>query len=258
MLYVLQLATSTGVAFPSVGPLTFAAAGSHWATLIPIIVVAVLVILNVLGGGKVLTLYVQALFSGAPVTVFQLVGMVFRRVDTRTVVFSHIRATRAGLKTSIDQLESWYLGGIYLPSLITAMIAAQSARIPLTFDQAIAIQKAGRDVVDDVQSSVNPKEWTFPDAAAGREAIAINAQDGGRVRFKFTLVLRTNLGRVLTGASAEMLGQRVEAALKHLIASMPDHREVFAMGDQLAAGVAAMRLDAGAAYEILELRVLPA
>src|SRR5690606_19308211 len=99
----------------------------------------------------------QALLSGAYVKMTDLIGMKLRKVDIRTIVYSRIRAVKAGKNISTNQLETHYLAGGRVPNVVSALIAADKAKIELDFDTACAIDLAGRDILDAVNTSVNPK-----------------------------------------------------------------------------------------------------
>ena len=129
-----------------------------------IITVAILVLLFFVGSA--ISLWVQALVSGARVGLFTIVFMRFRKVPPKLIVNSKIMAVKAGLDFSTDSLESHYLAGGNVSRVVQALIAADKANIELEFNRAAAIDLAGRDVLEAVQMSVNPKVIETPMIAA--------------------------------------------------------------------------------------------
>lgn len=119
-------------------------------------VVGLALLIGVFLIGQFINLYIQALLSKAPVGILELIGMRLRKVDIRTIVFSRIRAVKSGLPLSTNELETHYLAGGRVPNVVSALIAAQKARIDLDFDTSCAIDLAGRDILDAVNTSVNP------------------------------------------------------------------------------------------------------
>lgn len=202
-----------------------------------------------------LGLYIQALFSGAKVGLAELVGMRLRKVDAKIIVFSRIRATKAGLPISTDQLETHYLAGGRVPNVITALIAARSAKIPLDWDTACAIDRAGRDIVDAVQTSVNPKVIDCPAQNGPRSTIDAVAQDGIQLKAKARVTVRTNIGRLVGGATEETIIARVGEGIVTTIGSAISHKAVLENPDQISKTVMAKGLDAGSAFEILSIDI---
>ena len=124
------------------------------------------------------SMWLQARLSGAKVSFAELIGMTLRKVNARTIVVSRITAARAGLSLTTSQLESHYLAGGRVPNVVRALIAADRANITLTFDTATAIDLAGRDILEAVQTSVNPKVIDCPDPTKGKDTVDAVAQDG--------------------------------------------------------------------------------
>ena len=154
-------------------------------------------------------LYIQALASGANVELLQLIGMTFRRVNARTIVDSRIMAKKAGLDYDTQQLEAHYLARGNVPNVIRALIAADKAKIELGFDMACAIDLAGRDVLDAVRTSVNPKVIDCPDPTKGRQTIDAVAMDGIQLKAKARVTVRANIERLVGGESESRLIEAV-------------------------------------------------
>ena len=202
-----------------------------------------------------LNLYIQALFSHARVGLTELIGMKLRKVDARTIVFSRIRAVRAGLNISTNELETHYLAGGRVPSVINALIAADRARIELPWNIACSIDLAGRDIQDAVNTSVNPKVIDVPNPSLGRGTIDAVAQDGIQLRARARVTVRANIQRLVGGATEETIIARVGEGIVTTIGSSPTHKAVLENPDRISKTVLAKGLDSGTAFEILSIDI---
>lgn len=228
-------------------------------SIIPIIVmgviaIAVFVILIVLF--KFGSLWIQAASSGAKISMFSLVGMWFRRVNAEVIITSLIMAKKADLKVTEEWLEAHYLarGNVY--NVVRALIAASRANIPLNFQKAAAIDLAGRDVSDAVQTSVNPKVIDCPrQRSSGKTTIDAVAQNGIQLRVRARVTVRTNIERVVGGATEETVVARVGEGIVSAIGSSASHKQVLAQPNLISKAVLAKGLDAGTAYEILSIDI---
>jgi uncharacterized protein YqfA (UPF0365 family) len=224
--------------------------------LIIVLIVAALVgVVLVFVIGQFLSLYIQALLSNAHVSLLEMVGMRLRKVDVRTIVMSRIRAVKAGLDVPTVALESHYLAGGRVPNVISALIAARAARIDLPWNVATAIDLAGRDIFDAVQTSVNPKVIDCPSAAGGRTTIDAVAKDGVQLRAKARVTVRTNIARLVGGATEETIIARVGEGIVSTIGSAETHKDVLENPDRISKTVMAKGLDAGTAFEILSIDI---
>jgi len=202
-----------------------------------------------------LNLYIQALFSGAKVGIFELIGMKFRKVDPRTIVYSRIRAVKASLNLSTNQLETHYLAGGRVPSVINALIAADRAKISLPWDTACAIDLAGRDILDAVQTSVNPKVIDVPNPKLGRPTVDAVAKDGIQLKARARVTVRANIERLVGGATEETIVARVGEGVVSTIGSSETHANVLENPDRISKTVLQRGLDAGTAFEILSIDI---
>ena len=143
-------------------------------------------------------LWLQAALSGAKVAFLDLIAMRFRNVNSAVIVLTRIQSVKAGLEVSTAQLETHYLARGHVPNVINAMIAADRAKIELPWDTACAIDLAGRDILDAVQTSVNPKVIDCPNPVAGKNTIDAVAQDGIQLKARARVTVRTNI-RPVTG-----------------------------------------------------------
>ncbi|TVQ64440.1 MAG: UPF0365 family protein [Phycisphaerales bacterium] len=224
--------------------------------LIAVLVIVGLVLLVVLFiVAQFLNLWVQALFSGARVSLFDLIGMRLRRVDARTIVYGRIRAVKANLPIQTRQLETHYLAGGRVPSVINAMIAADRAKLNLDYDTACAIDLAGRDILEAVQTSVNPKVIDCPSMAQGRNTIDAVAQDGIQLKVKARVTVRANIARLIGGATEETIIARVGEGIVTTIGSAVTHKQVLENPDLISKTVLKKGLDAGTAFEILSIDI---
>ncbi len=234
--------------------LTLADIGTVIVSVIAIF--AVLIALIVIGFlMRFLGLWFQAKLSSASVSMMSLVGMWFRKVNPRVIVLSRIQAVKAGLHISSDQLETHYLARGNVPRVVNALIAADRAKIDLAWDTACAIDLAGRDILDAVQTSVNPKVIDCPHAGGGRNTIDAVAQDGIQLRARARVTVRANLARLIGGATEETIIARVGEGIVTTIGSSSSHKAVLENPDKISKVVLAKGLDAGTAFEILSIDI---
>lgn len=200
-------------------------------------------------------LYIRAAVSGAHVNFLTLIAMRLRRVDPGTIVTARIAAVKAGLNISTEQLETHYLAGGHVERVVTSLIAASKADIDLTFDRACAIDLAGRDVMDAVQTSVNPKVIDCPSQGSGRNTVDGVALDGIQVQVRARVTVRTKLERLVGGAGEQTIIARVGEGIVATIGSAPTHKAVLKEPDMISKTVLGKGLDAGTAFEILSIDI---
>jgi uncharacterized protein YqfA (UPF0365 family) len=199
-------------------------------------------------------LWIQALFSGARVSFFDLIGMRFRKVNPRIIVQTRIEAVKAGLDVRTNQLESHYLAGGDVRRVVRALIADR-AKIDLPWDSACAIDLAGRDILDAVQTSVNPKVIDCPNPNQGRPTIDAVAQDGIQLKARARVTVRANIMRLVGGATEETIIARVGEGIVTTIGSAQSHKAVLENPDGISKTVLDKGLDAGTAFEILSIDI---
>jgi len=204
---------------------------------------------------KFFRLWLQAKLSRADVKFSELIGMWLRRVDTRTIVLGKITAIQAGLELTTRDLESHYLAGGRVPNVVRALIAANRANIDLSLKTATAIDLAGRDILDAVQTSVNPKVIDCPNPQKGKETIDAVAQDGIQLKAKARVTVRANIERLVGGATEETVIARVGEGIVTTIGSAITYKSVLENPDGISKAVLAKGLDAGTAYEILSIDI---
>ncbi len=218
-------------------------------------ILSILVLLFIFLILKYGSLWIQAWLSGAKVSLWELLGMTFRKVNARIIVSNRIRAMKAGLELTTSQLESHYLAGGRVQNVVLALIAADRANINLTWKTATAIDLAGRDILDAVQTSVNPKVIDCPDPRKGRETVDAVAQDGIQLKAKARVTVRTNIDRLIGGATEETIIARVGEGIVTTIGSSITHKTVLENPDNISKSVLAKGLDAGTAFEILSIDI---
>src|SRR5689334_19548797 len=179
---------------------------------------------------KYFNLWIQSKTTGANVGLMDLVGMTFRKVNPNIIVRSKIMAIQAGLTEkegiSTRSLEAHYLAGGNVPNVVRALIAANRADIPLSYKRAAAIDLAGRNVLEAVQTSVNPKVIPCPDPSSGRQSIDGVAKNGIQLKVKAKVTVRTNLDRLVGGATDETIIARVGEGIVNAIGSADTHEQV--------------------------------
>jgi len=200
-------------------------------------------------------LYLQAWVSGAKVRFVDLVMMRFRKVKARAIVENRITAKKAGLDIPTDMLESHYLAGGRITNVVRSIIAADKARIELSWEVATAIDLAGRDILDAVRTSVNPKVIDCPDQGHGRSTIDAVAKDGIQLKARARVTVRTNIARLVGGATEETIVARVGEGIVSTIGSAANHLAVLENPDDISRTVLEKGLDAGTAYEILSIDI---
>ena len=201
-------------------------------------------------------LWVMAMSARTNVGIGELIGMWLRRVNSNIIVLTKIQAWKAGLTDiSTEDLETHYLARGRVPSVIQALISAQRANIPLDYRTACAIDLAGRDIVDAVNTSVNPKVIDCPDPNLGRNTIDAVAKDGIQLKARARVTVRTNIERLVGGATEETVIARVGEGIVSAIGSADTHKAVLENPDKISKAVLSRGLDAGTAFEILSIDI---
>ncbi|MCS3482897.1 MULTISPECIES: flotillin-like protein FloA [Bacillus] len=216
--------------------------------LLFVIIAAGLIVLSIFFTFVPVMLWISALAAGVRVSIFTLVGMRLRRVIPNRVVNPLIKAHKAGLDVTINQLESHYLAGGNVDRVVNALIAAQRANIELNFARCAAIDLAGRDVLEAVQMSVNPKVIETP-------FISGVAMDGIEVKAKARITVRANIDRLVGGAGEETIIARVGEGIVSTIGSSDNHKKVLENPDMISQTVLGKGLDSGTAFEILSIDI---
>lgn len=225
------------------------------------LIVAVIITLVVLGVfAFYFRLWIQSVTTGAGISIWDLLGMSFRKVNPRAIVRSKIMAVQAGLgeETGITgrALEAHFLAGGNVPQVVRALIAANKAKtIQLTFREATAIDLAGRDILEAVQTSVYPKVIDCPPRDAKRPTLDAVAKNGIQLKVKARVTVRANLQRLIGGATEETIIGRVGEGIVSAIGSAETHSQVLENPDLISKAVLARRLDSNTAFEIVSIDI---
>ncbi len=193
-------------------------------------------------------LWFTALVSNVRISLLQLVLMRWRKVPPRVIVNSLIASTKAGLNLQRDDLEAHFLAGGHVQSVVNALISAEKANIALTFKTATAIDLAGRDVLEAVQMSVNPK-------VIDTKKVAAVAKDGIQLIAIARVTVRANIDQLVGGAGEETVLARVGEGIVSSIGSADSHKAVLENPDSISKVVLAKGLDSGTAFEILSIDI---
>ncbi|RJQ08464.1 MAG: UPF0365 family protein [Dehalococcoidia bacterium] len=216
--------------------------------------IAVLVFLAL--AWRYLSLWIQSVTTRAGIGLFELVMMNLRKVDPRTLVLSKIQLVKAGIRDiSTNDLESHYLAGGRVPNVARAMIAANRAALDLDWKKACAIDLAGRDIIDAINTSVNPKVIDVPNTRHGKSTIDAVSKDGIQLKAKARVTVRTNIRQLIGGATEETIIARVGEGIVSAIGSANSYKEVIENPDRISKAVLARGLDSGTAFEILSIDI---
>lgn len=205
-------------------------------------------------------LWIQSFATGASIGIFDLLGMTFRKVNPAVIVRSKIMAVQAGLgeQTGITSraLEAHALAGGNVPLVIRALVAANKAKIiDLDFKLATAIDLAGRNVLEAVQTSVYPKVIDCPPKNSARQSLDAVAKNGIQLKVKARVTVRANLHQLIGGATEETIVARVGEGIVSAIGSADSHADVLANPDRISKAVLARRLDSQTAFEIVSIDI---
>ena len=212
--------------------------------ILVIIIAAVMLFLHFVPLG----LWISALAADVRVSIITLVGMRMRRVPPAQIILPLIKANKAGLDVQVNQLEAHYLAGGNVDKVVDALIAAHRAQIPLPFERSAAIDLAGRDVLEAVQMSVNPKVIETP-------IVSAVAKNGIELKIKARVTVRANIDRLVGGAGEPTIIARVGEGIVTTVGSSESHNDVLANPDDISKTVLDKGLDAGTAFEILSIDI---
>ncbi|QVL56833.1 MAG: flotillin-like protein FloA [Simkaniaceae bacterium] len=205
--------------------------------------------------GKYIKLWFQAFVSGTPISLFNIIGMSLRKIPPQVIVNARINSYKAGLKgISASDLETHYLAGGRVLEVVRAMIAADKANIPLDWRQATAIDLAGRDILEAVRTSVNPKVIDCPSSDPSQYITAV-AKNGVQLLCRARVTVRTNIKQLVGGATEETIIARVGEGIVNAIGSSLTHADVLEAPEMITKLVLDKGLDAQTAFEILSIDI---
>ena len=201
-------------------------------------------------------LYIQALASGVKIGIFAFIGMWLRKVSPRIIVDCLVMATKAGITdVHVNSLEAHYMAKGNVRRVVQSLVAASKANIALNFETAAAIDLAGRDVLEAVRTSVLPKVIDAPAREQARNTVDAVAGDGIQLKARARVTVRTNLSRLVGGATEETIIARVGEGIVTTIGSAKSHKDILANPDLMSKKVLEKGLDAGTSFEILSIDI---
>lgn len=193
-------------------------------------------------------LWISSMAANVKISIFNLIGMKQRRVVPSRIVIPLIKARKAGLDLGVNQLEAHYLAGGNVDNVVNALIASERAGIELPFEKAAAIDLAGRDVLEAVKMSVNPKVIETTNVSAV-------AKDGIELLVKARVTVRADLERLVGGAGEATILARIGEGIVTTVGSAKSHKEVLENPDDISKRVLSKGLDSGTAFEILSIDI---
>src|SRR5689334_8086157 len=229
-------------------------------TIVVILIAAIVAIVFMAIFFRYFKLWIQSVTTGAGIGIFDLLGMTFRKVNPTVIVKSKIMAVQAGIGDAMGitskALEAHYLAGGNVPLVIRSIIAANKAKIiTLDYKLATAIDLAGRNVLEAVQTSVYPKVIDCPARGSNKESLEAVAKNGIQLKVKARVTVRANLNQLIGGATEETIIARVGEGIVSAIGSAESHLEVLANPDRISKTVLARRLDSQTAFEIVSIDI---
>ncbi len=220
------------------------------------IIAGIILLVILIALGRYFNLYVQSLTTRAGIGLWEMVGMSFQKVNPSVIVRAKVQAVKAGIHDiTTSGLVAHFLAGGDPVKVVVSLIAADRANIPLNFKTACGIDLAGRDVLDAVQTSVNPKVIDCPDTKKGKSEIAGVAKNGIQVLARARVTVRTNIARLVGGATEETIIARVGEGIVAAIGSAESHKDVLERPDSISKTVLGKGLDAGTSFEILSVDI---
>ena len=234
------------------------ALSEFWTIVIVVLTIGLLIGLAI--GFSYFRLWIQCWLTQARIGIFDLIGMTFRKVDPRIIVRSKIMAVKAGIYddsgVTCSALEAHYLSGGNVPLVIRAMVAARKAKtIEVTFREASAIDLAGRDILESVQTSVYPRVIDCPAKESAKRTLDAVAKNGIQLKVKARVTVRANLQQLIGGATEETIIARVGEGIVSAIGSSDSHKAVLENPDLISKAVLARRLDSQTAFEIVSIDI---
>ena len=193
-------------------------------------------------------LWFRALVSSAHISMIKLIGMKLRKVDCQLITLNYITARKAGLKITVDELETHFMAGGSVENVVKALVAAFSANIDLTSQKAKAIDLAGRDVYEAVKNTVVPKIIETPEISAV-------AKDGIELIVKAKVTVVSNMLMQISGAGEDTIIARVGEGIVTTVGSTDSHKMILESPELISSTVLEKGLDRGTAYYISSLDI---
>lgn len=224
---------------------------TFYFTLILITIISI-IILSIMG--KYISMWFQAFVSGTPISLFNIIGMSLRKIPPRVIINARINLFKSGLKSiTVSDLETHYLAGGHVPEVARAMIAADKANISLDWRRATAIDLAGRDLQQAIETSVYPRVIDCPGGGGFMTGVA---KDGIQVLVRARVTVRTNLQQLVGGATEETIIARVGEGIVTAIGGSDTHQKVLESPHDISKVVLQKGLDSSTAYLILSIDIV--
>jgi uncharacterized protein YqfA (UPF0365 family) len=218
-----------------------------------VVVIAFLIFLVVFF--SFMRLWIQCLLTRAHIGIVDMIRMKLCNVDYAMVARQKIALVQAGVKVSTQDMEAHFLSRGNVPKVAAAVIAAHKAGMDLPWRVAAAIDLAGRDVLDAVKTSVNPKVIDCPDPGKGKQTLDGVCKNGIQLKARARVTVRTKLDRLVGGATEETIIARVGEGIVKAIGSAEHHTEVLANPNLISQAVLHNSLDSQTAFEIVSIDV---
>ena len=229
-----------------------------WGTFLIVVLVIFLVIFFAIIA-KFFKTWLRARLAKAPVSMGNMLGMWLRKVPYPLVVDTRITAAKAGLDISTDELEAHFLAGGDIVDCVLALIAAEKAGIPLSYDRACAIDLAvkgtSKTVLEAVRTSINPRVIDCPNPSSGQTRLTAVARDGIAVAVRARVTVRTNLDLFVGGATEETVVARVGEGIVSAVGSAPSYKDVLEKPEVISRTVSDKGVDAATAFEVLSIDI---
>lgn len=226
--------------------------GAEFYFLFFILAIIIILILTMLG--RFLSLWFQAYVSGTPIPLFNIIGMSLRKIPPKVIVNARINAFKAGLKQiTVSDLETHYLAGGHVIDVVAAMIAADKANIVLDWRRGTAIDLAGRNLREAVQTSVNPKVIDCPSHGGFITGVS---KDGIQINVRARVTVRTNIAQLVGGATEETIIARVGEGIVSAIGGSDTHLQVLEAPQKISKVVLEKGLDSSTAFLILSIDIV--
>ena len=232
----------------------FLSDGRLWLTAIGILIAVGAVVFAFIFFSFI-NLWIRCVLTRADISIWSLIWMKLRQVDFEMIVKEKIALVQAGVKVSTGELEAHYLAGGNVPKTALAVIAAHKASIDLTWATGAAIDLAGRDVLDAVRTSVNPKVIDCPDATKGKAMLEGVCKNGIRLKARARVTVRTKLERLIGGATEETIIARVGEGIVAAIGAAENHADILANPHRISEAVLKKGLDSHTAFEIVSIDI---
>ncbi|MBO5910079.1 MAG: flotillin-like protein FloA [Clostridia bacterium] len=220
----------------------------YWWILIGVVSILLIALLVVVFILVPMNTWFRALMSGAHISMFRLVGMKLRKVDYKKIVNQYILARKAGIKIYDSEIETHMMAGGNVEQVIDALIAAHSAKLDLSIEQAMAIDLAGRDVVLAVQTSVKPR-------VIKTDRISAIAKDGIEVKVIAQVTIKAKLDRIIGGADEATILARVGESVVASVGQGPTHSAIMANPSLISKGMNPRDIEKGSAFEIMSIDI---